>query len=181
LFELASLGSDVRLDTVVSVGVGDGSLVSEVSQSFSGLGSAKQYGARSRWCLKSELIECQAFSTSGDNSLSGIFSETKSADRHFRALQHAHIVGYLSNENSGLSFLLRHILRKSVKTNRRLIDLTHVKALQDSCTELGLGSARQELVELDQETVVRILGLDNLHGALVPRAASTSFQIDTHF
>jgi hypothetical protein len=56
-----------------------------------------------------------------------------------------------------------------------------MKTLQDGRTELGFGSAGKELVQFDQESVVGVLGLYDLHGAFVPRAASTGLQINSHF
>ena len=171
-FEFSSVRSHVRLYSIVSVGVVDGDSVSEVSKSISGLGTTEQDSICSLRGLKSELVECQAFSSGGNNALSGILCEAKGAYGHFWAFQHADVVGYFSYNDGSLSFLLAHVLRKSMEANRWLVDLTHVKALQDSRTELGVGSAGQELVQLDQESVVRILGLHNLHGTLVPRAAA---------
>jgi len=68
-----------------------------------------------------------------------------------------------------------------MKANRGLVYFAHMKTLQDCGTELGVRSAIKELVQLNQEPVVGVLRLDLLHGAFVPRAASTCFQIDTHF
>jgi len=67
-----------------------------------------------------------------------------------------------------------------VETNWGLVYLTHVQTLQDSRAKVGLSSSGQELVQLDQESVVRILGLYNLHRGLVPRAATAGLQVNTH-
>ena len=171
-FEFSSIGSYIWLDSVVGVGVVDGDSVSKVGKCVSGLGSTEQDSICSLWCFECELIECHAFTSGGNDSLSGIVCEAKSANGHLRAFHHTDIVGYFGDNDGSLSFLLTHVLRKSVESHRRLVDLTHVKTLQDSRTELGVGSASQKLVKLDQESVVRILGLYNLHRALVPRAAT---------
>lgn len=67
-----------------------------------------------------------------------------------------------------------------MKTHWGPVDLAHVQPLEHRLTELGVCPTSQELVQLDQQSVVRVLGLDDLHGALVPHTASTSFQINTH-
>ena len=67
-----------------------------------------------------------------------------------------------------------------MQSNGRLVQLAHVQSLQHSSAELGISSAGQELIQFDQELVVRILRLDLLHGALVADAAAAGFQIDTH-
>jgi hypothetical protein len=127
------------------------------------------------------LIKSEALSTGANDTLSCRLGESKSADRHLGAFQHTDIVSDLSDNNSGLSILVGHVFGKTVKANRGLIDLAHVKTLQYCGAKLGISSSGQKLVQLDQKTVVRVLGLDNLHGALMPRAASSGFQINTHF
>ena len=164
----------------MSVGVADSNSVSEVGKGISGLGSTEKDSICSLRGFKGELVECQAFSSGSNNALSGTLCEAKGAYGHLGAFQHTDIIGNLCDNNSSLSFLLGHVLGKSVESHRGLVDLTHVKTLQDSRAELGVGSAGQELVKLDQESVVRVLGLNNLHGALVPRAATACLQIDTH-
>jgi hypothetical protein len=71
LLELASLGSDVRLDTIVCVGVGDRRLVSEMADSLTGvLGAAEKHGVASLGRAKSELIESDALTAGLDNASS---------------------------------------------------------------------------------------------------------------
>ena len=55
-----------------------------------------------------------------------------------------------------------------------------MKALQHGSAEFRVCSSRQELVQLDQKAVVRVLGLDDLHGGLVANTATSGFQINTH-
>jgi len=179
-FEFSSIRSHIRLDSIVGVGIVDGNSVSKVSLRVARLRTTEQDSICSLRCFQSELVECHTFTSSGNDALSGILCEAEGAYRHLRALQHPNVVGYFSHNNSCLSIFIGHVLGKSVKAHRWLVYLTHVKALQDGRTELGVGSARQKLVKLDQEPVVRILGLHNLHGALMPRAATASLQINTH-
>ena len=108
LLELTSLGADIRLDVLVGVGVVDSNVVSKVR--VLSAWSTKKDSVRSLGRTECQLIESQAFSTSRRDTLSGILREGKCAHRHLWALQHADIVGDLSNNNSSLAFLLGHVL-----------------------------------------------------------------------
>jgi hypothetical protein len=180
LFELASLGPDIRLDSIVSVRVGDRGRVTKVSLGITSSGSTEKDSVGALGSTECELIKSDALSTGSNDTLSSILGKSKSADRHLRAFNHTDIVGDLSNNHGSLTILLTHVLRKTVETHRRLVDLTHVQTLQDGSTESRVRSASEELVELHQKLGVRVLTLELLHGALVPHAASASFQIDTH-
>jgi hypothetical protein len=49
-----------------------------------------------------------------------------------------------------------------VEADRRGIDLGHVKTVHDSFTELGFGTACEELVKFDEETGVWVGRFDGL-------------------
>ena len=66
LLELASLGSDIWLDSIVGVFVVDGGSVSEVSKSSTALWSTEKDGVSSGWCAKCELIESETLSSSSN-------------------------------------------------------------------------------------------------------------------
>jgi hypothetical protein len=57
LLELSALGDDVRLDGIVSVGVGDSCAVAEVSDGLAGvLGAAQQHGVGALGGAQGKLI-----------------------------------------------------------------------------------------------------------------------------
>lgn len=60
------------------------------------------------------------------------------------------------------------------------VDLGHVQTFGHGGAEFGVGSAGEEFVEFDEETIVGVLGFDDLHGGLVAAAAASGFEIDTH-
>jgi len=68
-----------------------------------------------------------------------------------------------------------------VEANGRGVDLGHMQSLNNSCTEIRVGTTGEELVKLNQKTGVWVVRLDFPHGALVPHAASSGFKINTHF
>jgi hypothetical protein len=180
LFELASLRPNMRLDTIVSVRVVDGGPVTKVSEGIARLGTAEKDSVGALGSTECKLVKSDALSSGSQDTLSSILGKSERTDRHLGAFKHTDIVSNLSNNNGSLAILLRHVLSKTVKTHRRLVNLTHVQTLQYGGAESGLRSASEELVQLDQELGVRILALELLHGALVPHAASAGFQIDTH-
>jgi len=147
----------------VGVGVVDGGGMSEMGKSFTALGSTEENSVGSSWGTKGKLVESDALSSSGDDTLSGGLSERKSTYRQLWYLKHAYIVGYLSNNNGNLSVLVLHVLRKTVKSDRRLVDLGHMKTLYYGCAKLRISTTSKELIKLDQKTIVRVGGLDDLH------------------
>lgn len=77
LLELASLGADVRLDTIVCVGVVDRGLVSEMADRLTGvLGTTEKHGVASLGGAKGKLIEGDALTTGLDNASSNETDET---------------------------------------------------------------------------------------------------------
>lgn len=137
--------------------------MSEMRKGFAALWSTEENGVGSSWGTKGELVESNALSSSGDNTLSGGLGERKSTYRQLWNLKHAHIIGNLSDDNGNLSVLVLHVLRKTVKSDRRFVDLGHMKTLYYGCAELRISTASKELVELDQQTIVRVGGLNDLH------------------
>ena len=180
LFEFASLTADIGLDSIVGMRIIDGRRVSKVRQGFAALGSSQQDDALSLGRAEGQLIQGNAFSSGGRDAFAGSFGETECADGHFGAFEHAHIVRDFSDNDSSLSFLLGHVFGESVESHGWSVDLGHVETFEDSRTEFGVCSARQEFIQLDEEFVVRIGSLDLFHGRLVAHAATSGFQIDTH-
>jgi len=68
-----------------------------------------------------------------------------------------------------------------VDSYRRLVHLGHVKTLDDGSAEAGVGTTCEELVELDEETVVGVGGFDDLGRDFMSGTASSCFQINSHF
>lgn len=174
-FEFASLGSYVWFDSGMSVWVIDAGGVSKVGECFSRFGSSQEDRVGSFGCPQGELVERDAFSSGRDNSLACVFGESECANGQLGTLGHAHIVGDFSHDDGRLSVLVEHVLGKSVQSNGRLVNLGHVQTFQDGGAEFRIRSACEELVQFDQELVVRVGRFDGFHGALVPHSASTSF------
>jgi hypothetical protein len=146
LFELTSLGPDERLDTIVGVGVIDGSPLAKVRQGLTAGGPTQQDSVGSSGSLQGKLIEGKALSSSSNNTLASILREGKGAYTHLRAFEHANVVGDLSNNNSSLSVFVSHVLGETVKAEGRRVDLRHMQTLGNSSAELGVRSAGKEFV-----------------------------------
>lgn len=163
LFKLASLTPDTRLDTIVCMRIVDRSPLSKEGQGSTALRTTEQHSVGSSRRPQGELIEGDAFTPSSNNALACILSEGESADTHLGTFKHAHIVGDLSNHDSDLTLLLGHVLGKTVQAKRGCVHLGHMKTLSDSGAEFGVRTARKEFVELNKETCVRVLRLDDPH------------------
>jgi len=180
LLEFAALAPDVGLDVVVGVGVENGGGVSEVGEGSAGLGSAEEDGVGSGGGTEGELVEGDALSSSSEDAGAGGGGEAKGAHGKLGDLHETDIVGNLANNHGNLSILAGHVLGKAREGNGGSVDLTLVEALEDSLAESRVGTAAEERVQLDEETAVRVLGLDLDHGRLVANTATSGFQIDTH-
>ena len=142
--------------------------------------STQQDGVGSSGCPQCELIQSDALSASGDNTLASILSEGDGTNAHLGAFKHTDIIGDLSNDNGSLIRLIRHVFGKTVESNGRCVGFGHVQTLGDGGAEFGVRSAGEEFVEFDQETRVGILCLDHLHGGFVAGTAAASFEVDSH-
>jgi len=162
------------------MGVDDTGALSEVGKGSTASRSTEQHGVGSGGCPQGQLVEGDALSSGGNDALAGVLGEGEGAHGHLGAFEHADIISDLSNNNGGLSLLLGHVLGKTVQAHWGGVDLGHVKALGDGGAELGVSSAGEELVKLDEKPGVRVLRLDGLHGRLVAGTAATCFKIDTH-
>jgi hypothetical protein len=147
LLELSALGDSSGFDTIVSVRVGWGSAVTEVSDRLTGvLGTTEKDSVGSLWTAKSQLIKSDALTTGLDNSGSGGLSESESSDSKLRNLQKTSIVSDGTNNNSSLAILSLQVSSQTRDGDRRVVDLGHSQSLDNSRGELGLGTSRQETV-----------------------------------
>lgn len=181
LLELASLCSDIRLDSVMCMLIGNSGAVSKVSKCLTALGSTEKNSVCSSGCTECELIKGETFSSSSNDALTCILGEGKSTDRHLGYFHHTNIIGNLSYDNSNLSILTLELGGETIKSHRRLVGLGHVKTLDNGSTEFGISTTSKEFVQLDEKTVVRVCGLDNLGGYGMSGTATTCFQINSHF
>jgi len=162
------------------MGVVDGSPLSEVCQCLTALRSTEQHCVGSSGCSQGKLIKGNALSTSGDNALAGILGKRKCADAHLGALEHTNIISDLCNDDGDLSILVGHVLGKTVKANGGGVDLGHVQTLCNGGAESGVGTTSEELIKLDEKTVVGVLRLYNFHRRLVAGTAASCLKVDSH-
>ena len=93
-----------------SLGTGSGS---EVSEGFSSLSTSQKDGVLTSGGLNSKLVEGHSLTTICDDSFSGLFSESQSADGELGAFKESSIIGDGSNNNSSLAFLSSKVLYNS--------------------------------------------------------------------
>merc|ERR1719245_1905926 len=173
--ELASLGSGEGL----GVRVGNtGS--SEMLDSLTGLaGSLKEQSVLASWGSQSQLVKSDNFSSSFQDSLASLLSDSKGTDSHLWDLEDSDVIGDGSNNDSDLVSIsgLLHVADQTGDGERGTVDLAHEEPLEDDLVELGLGSSGQEPVELHQQPQVDVLALGlgpaNLTVILV-------FNVNTH-
>ena len=165
---------------VVGVRVEHRGAVPEVSEGLAALGSPQENGVGAGGRAESKLVEGDALPAGSQDAGLGSLGEAQSANRQFRNLEQAYIVGDLGNNDGNLAVLPIHELGQARQGNGRSIDLGLVKPLENSGAEGASSSAAKEAVQLDEQALVRILALYNLGGTLVADAAPSSFQINSH-
>jgi len=182
--ELAGLALEVG--TTVSqvragLGVWHTRSLSEVAVHLAGLDSTtKEDAVGTGRRHHSQLIESQALSASLLDTRTSSFGETQSAHLHGRQIfDHTEIVGDGSRDNGDLIRLLGHVAGQVVNGHRCLLDTSHAQTHGDAFVELGVSTATQELVQLDQKLQVWVVAVN--FRTTVRSDTTTSLLIDTHF
>jgi hypothetical protein len=116
--------------------INDTGVMSKVSKSLATLGSTEQDSVGSSRSTKCELIESETLSSSSNDTLACVLGEIESTYGKLRNFHHADIISNLSDNNSNLSILVTHVFAKTVKSNGWLVDLGHVKTLDNGSTEV---------------------------------------------
>ena len=127
-----------------------------MSEGFSSSGTSQEEGVFTSWGSESELIESQALTTSSDDSLSCLFSESQSADSELGDGQESDVVGNGGDDDDGLIFSTLEVLNDSGNADGISDDSRLVKSSEDGLVECRVGSSGQELVESDQELVIGV-------------------------
>lgn len=120
------------------------------------LRTAEQNGASASRAAESELIEGHALTTSaGDASTSGL-GETQSADGELGDVLETSVIGDSADDDGDLVLLALHVAGHAGDGHRRAVHLGHEQTLQDDGIEVGVGTAGQETVQLDEQFDVHI-------------------------
>ena len=127
-----------------------------MSEGFSSSGTSQEEGVFTSWGSESELIESQALTTSSDDSLSSLFSESQSADSELGDGQESDVVGNGGDDDDGLIFSTLEVLNNSGNADGISDDSGLVESSEDGLVECRISSSGQELVESDQQLVIRV-------------------------
>ena len=175
LLELSTLGSD----SGSSGRSGNTGGLSEVSLAGTGLGrSSEENSVGSLGGSQSELVESDALTTSLDDSGSGGLGELESADGHLGDLEQTSIIRNGSDDDSSLSAEGLHVLDDLRERQRSSVSSGGDQSLNDSLVKLGRSSASEELVELNQQSNVRVRSLGLLSAWLA--SSATALKINSH-
>jgi len=141
------------------------------------LGTAKNQGVGTGRGTQSQLVKGDGLTTSGDDASAGGSGETQSSNGELRHGQETVVVGNGANDNNGSLVIGSGVRNNSAERNGGTVDLGHKEAAQDNLVEIGVGTARQEAVQLHQELEVDIVALRGL--AMGPLDV-VAVQIDTY-
>ncbi len=149
-------------------------------ESLSLAGTSEENGILAEGSNLGKLIEGEDFTTGLDDSATSLFSDSEGADSKLRDGETPLIVQNVANNNQDLVALLGNIgvLGQLRQRNRVAGGSALVQTLVDDLVELRLGSSAQELIKLDQESVVKVGG----SGVSAHLGLDSAFlvQIDAH-
>jgi len=175
--ELAALGANVG----TRAGVGLSGSLSEVTVGRTGsAASLHQDGVLSLGGLEGQLIEGEDLTAGLENAFARAGGDVHGAERQLGDLVQTKIVGDGADNDGGLAIAawLLHHARDAGDRHGWPVHAAHIQTLQDDLVELGVGSAGQEPVELDQQAQVDILAF-----GLRPTGLSHVLvtDVDSHF
>jgi len=141
--------------------------------------SLHQDGVLSLGGLEGQLIEGENLSAGFEDAFAGARGDVHGAQRQLRNLVETKIVSDGANDDGGLAIAawLLHHAGDASDGHGWSVHAAHIKTFQDDLVELGVGSAGQETVELDQEAQVDILAF-RLRSAGLPHVLVTD--VDSH-
>lgn len=95
-----------------------------------------------------QLVEGEHLASGGDDAGAGALGHAQGRHAQLGHLEQARVVGDGSDDGGRLGLLALHELRELGEGHRGAVGLGHVEAAEDDGVELGVGAAREELVEL---------------------------------
>lgn len=141
----------------------------EVLDSLTGvLGATEKESVGTSWSAHGELVNGEALTTSGQDAGAGSRGEAEGGDGELWNGKEAVVVSDGADQDNGLALvLLGGVLVGSGRNNLGdahwwAVDVAHHQSPQDDRVELGVGTAGEETVELDQESQVDIFRLGGL-------------------
>ena len=129
-------------------------------ESLSLAGTSEEDGVFAKGSDFGQLVEGEDFSTSLDDSATSLLGDSEGADSEFRNSKESLVVQDVADNDKNLVLLLGGIgvLGQLRQGNRIAGGAALVQTLVNDLVELRLGSSAQELVELDEESVVQVGG-----------------------
>ena len=160
---------------VDNVGLGvralDDGVFTEVLESLPSSGSSEEDSILAEGSYFRELVEGQNFTSCLDDSSAGLFGHSEGANSELGNGHESLVVEDISDDNQDFVLLLLIVGELGELGDGNWVPggPTLVESLVDDLVELGLGSSAQELIELDQESMVEVgcggvsadLGLDS--------------------
>ena len=114
-----------------------------------------------------ELIKAEALTTSLLNACAGLCCEPESTNAHLGNLEQARIVGDCGNNDSSRVVLVQHLSSQSADAHAWPVHPALQQAPQDFIVEVRASPACKELVELNENAIVRIDAPGELAPALL--------------
>lgn len=123
--------------------------------------SLHEHGALALGGLHGQLIKGEDFTASLQDASAGSLRYLEGAHAQLGHLVDAQVVGHGADNNGNESFAagFLHEADHASERRHRPVNAAHEEASQHDLVELGVGPARQETVDLNQEAEVDILAL----------------------
>ena len=122
--------------------------------------SSQQDSVCTLWCPQSQLIQSDDLATTLLDPLTGSLGDSQSSNAQLGDLQHSHIVRDSSDDDNsftGIFLGVGDLAVDKADADGRTVDAGLEEPFEDCLVELGVGTAGEESVQLDEEKQVHVL------------------------
>ena len=109
---------------------------------------AEQDAVPARGRRERKLVKSQHLTTSSHDAGPGAFRNAEGRHAKLGNIEQAGVISDRAHNRRGLPVFALHELGQFRQRKRRAVSLAHVETTEDHGVELGVGAAREELVEL---------------------------------
>lgn len=133
------------------------------------------------WGTEGQLVESDGFTTSGNDPGARSGGESESGYGDLWNVIETGVIGDGADDDDGLigrlGVFVGDLFGDAGEGDGRSVDFRHEESAEDDLVEVGVGSASEEPVKLDEEGQVWVITLGSLS---VARPQVVCLQIDTH-
>merc|ERR1719474_1746499 len=121
--------------------------------------SLEEDGVLASWGAQGQLIKGQDLSSGLKDAFAGLLGHMKSNDSHLGDGKDPGVVSDGADDDCGLSLVSLHLAHQPGDGERWPVGVGHEESSHHDLIEFGVGTTGQELVQLDEQAQVDVIGL----------------------